>query len=166
MKSFIERIKNLPKWAQGVLALLLLLIVWRVAHKVRLNMTVETDLFSEGQVELNSGHYSSAIEIFDTFLKRDPHHVPSLQFKLEAEMKAERLEDAVKTAEKIYLLEVNNANRFQLGELYRRVGREDMAVKVLNTMQTTPTPAVEATPIHSPSPNSKKSLKIKKKTKI
>jgi len=140
----MTRLKKLPKWALALLAILLALTAWKVAHQVRLKMTVETDLFSEGQVAMNTGHCGSAIEYFDTFLSRDPHHVPTLQFKLQCEMTLEKWNDAVKTAEKIYQLQVNPENRALLGELYKKVGKQDLAAQVLN--QPIATPSVSSTP--------------------
>ena len=135
--------KKLPKWSYGLILLLAGLGVWRIAHLAKLAMTVETDLFSQGQVELNHGNYRSAIEIFETFLKRDPHHVPALQFKLDAEIRANRWKDAEETADSIMKLEPTSVHKAQLAELYRHNGKQDLANQLLNLPQATPTPTVK-----------------------
>ena len=124
--------KKLPKWAYAAAIVLMIAVVWKITHVVKLAMTVETDLFSQGQVELNHGNYSSSIEIFETFLKRDPNHVPALQFKLQAELRSDRWKDAEKTADRIMKLQPIPTNKSQLAEIYRHNGKDDLANQLLN----------------------------------
>ena len=122
---------------------------WHIYHRARLSMTVETDLFSQGQVELNRGEYKSAIEIFDVFLSRDPNHVPALQFKLRAEVNAGRKTDALKTAERILRLDPSPGSKAMVAEVYRLNGKEEDARKLLNLPD--PVPSASASPTSSPS---------------
>jgi tetratricopeptide (TPR) repeat protein len=134
---------------RGIALLLLFLPVvalgiWKGARKVKLAMTVETDLFSQGQIELNRGNFSSAIEVFDTFLARDPKHVPALQFKLTAELRAGRPEAAWATAERILKIDPSATNKAFVAELFRQTGKEAEARRLLNL----PDPVPSATPVN------------------
>ena len=133
--------KTKPKWIIIIAAIFSVFAIYKIAHWTKLKMTVETDLFSQGQVEMNTGHYDSAIEIFETFLSRDPNHVPALQFKLQCEMKQEKWSIAIKTAEKIYSLQINSANKAQLYELYKKAGKMDLASKLMNEVSAVPSPS-------------------------
>jgi len=141
--------KKLPKWSYPLLAIVAIALGWEITHKAKLAMTVETDLFSQGQVELNRGNLRSSIEIFDTFLRRDPNHVPALQFKLQAEMKLDDWKAAEETADRIMRLQPTPPNKAQLAEIYRHNGKMDLANQLLNLPAATPSPSV------LPSPNSK-----------
>ena len=123
-----------------VFALVLAVVIAEGTHKVKLARTVETDLFSEGQVELNKGNYYSSIEIFETFLKRDPNHVPALTFKMQAEIRSDRWKDAEATAERIMTLQPTDINKKQLAEVYVHNGKEAKAKQVLNLEQARPSP--------------------------
>lgn len=118
--------------------------VWKSVRKVKLAMTVETDLFTQGQIELNQGQFSSAIEVFETFLARDPNHVPALQFKLTAEIKAGKTESALVTAERILKLDPSSSNKAIVAELFRQSGKEAEARRILNLPD--PAPSVSPSP--------------------
>ena len=130
-----------PKWKLVVVAVMVLAIIWKITYRIKLNHTVETDLFSKGQIELNNGHASSAIEIFEIFLKRDPNHIPALQFKLQAELLADKLKEAEITADKIMRLEPTYSNKYQLSEILTKNGKEAQARQIMNLPMLTPTRA-------------------------
>jgi tetratricopeptide (TPR) repeat protein len=134
------------KWVWWLLVLAPVAVwgVWKGVRKVKLAMTVETDLFSQGQIDLNQGKYSSAIEVFDTFLARDPNHVPALQFKLTAELRAGRPEAALVTAERILKIDPSATNKAIVAELFRQTGKEAEARRLLNL----PDPVPSATPVN------------------
>jgi predicted Zn-dependent protease len=124
--------KKLPKWAMALIVILAAGILWKSIHVAKLAMTVETDLFSQGQIEMSHGNYRSAIEIFETFLRRDPNHVPALEFKLQAELASGRLKEAELTAERIVKIEPTDVHKHQLADVYIKNAKEAAARQLLN----------------------------------
>ena len=57
--------------------------------------------------------------MFDAFLARDPNHVPALQFKMLAELRAERKSEALKTGERILKIDPSPQNKSLVADLYR-----------------------------------------------
>jgi tetratricopeptide (TPR) repeat protein len=135
------------KWAWWLLILAPVAVwgVWKSVRKVKLAMTVETDLFTQGQIDLNQGKFSSAIEVFDTFLARDPNHVPALQFKMTAEIRAGKSEAALATGERILKLDPSPTNKAIVAELLRQSGKEAEARRILNLPEPVPSASPSAT---------------------